>query len=49
MAMTNRNNNKHDCFIFSTLEQLVPQDHEVRKLEAVFYYLSRKTSYENPI
>lgn len=25
MAMTNRNNNKHDCFIFSTLEQLVPQ------------------------
>ena len=33
MAMTNRGNRKHDCFIFSTLEELVPQDHEVRKLE----------------
>ena len=32
--MTNRNNRKHDCFILSTLEELVPQDHEVRKLEA---------------
>lgn len=34
MTMTNRNNRKHDCFILSTLEELVPQDHEVRKLEA---------------
>ena len=33
MTMTNRNNRKHDCFIFSTLEDLVPKDHEVRKLE----------------
>lgn len=33
MAMTNRNNRKNDCFIFSTLEELLPQDHEVRKLE----------------
>lgn len=34
MTMTNRNNRKYDCFILSTLEELVPQDHEVRKLEA---------------
>ena len=34
MTMTNRNNRKHDCFILSTLEEMVPQDHEVRKLEA---------------
>ena len=33
MAMTNRQNMKRDCFIFTTIEELVPQDHEVRKLE----------------
>lgn len=51
MAMTNRNNNKHDCFIFSTLEQLVPQDHEVRKLEAAvdwtFIYPAVKDLYSS--
>lgn len=34
MVMTNRNNLKHDPFILSTLEEIVPPDHEVRKLEA---------------
>ncbi len=34
MVMTNRNNLKHDHFILSTLEALVPPEHEVRKLEA---------------
>ena len=34
MAMTNRNNRKNDCFILNTIEELVPQDHEARKLEA---------------
>ena len=34
MAMTNRYNRKHDCFIMYTIDQLVPQDHLVRKLEA---------------
>ena len=33
MAMTNRHNMKRDCFIIQTIEELVPQDHEVRKLE----------------
>ena len=33
MAMTNRSNLKHDHFIFCTLEELVPEEHEVRKLE----------------
>ncbi len=31
--MTNHNNRKNDCMIFSTIEQLVPQTHLVRKLE----------------
>lgn len=31
--MTNRHNAKHDKFILYTVEQLVPQDHLVRKLE----------------
>lgn len=33
MAMSNRSNRKNDCFIFSTIEDIVPQDHEVRRLE----------------
>ena len=34
MAMTNRQNHKNDCFIFLTIEDLVPQNQLVRKLEA---------------
>jgi transposase/transcription elongation factor Elf1 len=33
MVMTNRANIKHDHFIYTTLDCLVPQDHMVRKLE----------------
>ena len=33
MAMTNRHNRKSDCFIFLTIEEMVPQNHLVRKLE----------------
>lgn len=33
MAMTNRNNAKLDCMIYYTLDELVPQDHLVRKME----------------
>ncbi|MDF9867857.1 transposase, partial [Bacilli bacterium PM5-3] len=33
MSMTNKNNIKSDCFIMATLDELVPQDHLVRKLE----------------
>ena len=33
MAMTKRNY-KNDTIIFNTLEDLVPQDHDVRKLES---------------
>ena len=33
MAMTNRNNTKFDSIIMHTLDELVPQDHLVRKLE----------------
>ena len=33
MAMTNRDNSKFDSFIIYTLDELVPQDHLVRKLE----------------
>lgn len=33
MVMTNRANIKNDHFIFNTIEDLVPQDHEVRRLE----------------
>lgn len=33
MAMTNRNNTKFDSIIMYTLDELVPQDHLVRKLE----------------
>ena len=32
--MTNRNNEKHDCPIMCTLDELVPQDHLVRTLES---------------
>lgn len=34
VVMTNRNNQKRDHFILNTLEEIVPWDHEVRKLEA---------------
>lgn len=34
MAMTNRQNQKRDGFIMYTLDELVPQDHLVRKLES---------------
>lgn len=33
MAMTNRNNTKLDSFIMYTMNELVPQDHLIRKLE----------------
>lgn len=33
MAMTNRNNQKKDSFILYTIDELVPQDHLVRKVE----------------
>ena len=33
MTMTNRNNTKFDCIIFATLDELVPQDHNVRLFE----------------
>ena len=33
MTMTNRHNRKSDCFIFMTIEEMVPQNHLVRKLE----------------
>ena len=33
MAMTNRNNLKRDSFIMNTIDELVPQNHLVRKLE----------------
>ena len=33
MAMTNRHNRKSVCFIFLTIEEMVPQNHLVRKLE----------------
>lgn len=34
MSMTKYNNIKNDCIILNTLEELVPQEHLVRKLEA---------------
>lgn len=34
MAMTNRHNQKNDCFILLTIDEIVPQNHLVRKLEA---------------
>ena len=34
MAMTNRQNQKNDCFILLTIDDMVPQNHLVRKLEA---------------
>ena len=33
MAMTNRNTAKLDCMIYYTLDELVPQDHLIRKME----------------
>ena len=33
MAMTNRNNTKFDCIILATLDEIVPQDHNVRLFE----------------
>jgi hypothetical protein len=36
MAMTrNEGNVKNDCMIYTTLEELVPEEHIVRKLERV--------------
>lgn len=35
MTMTNRHNRKSDCFILMTIDEMVPQNHLVRKLEAV--------------
>lgn len=32
--MTNRQNVKRDCFIYLTIDEIVPKDHLVRKLEA---------------
>lgn len=34
MTMTNRHNRKSDCFILMTIDEMVPQNHLVRKLEA---------------
>ena len=48
MAMTNRNNAKLDCMIYYTLDELVPQDHLVRKLEeALDLQSSRQTEYRS--
>ena len=47
MTMTNRHNRKSDCFILMTIDEMVPQNHLVRKLEAgidfKFIYESKKT------
>ena len=57
MAMTNRANIKRDGLIMSTLDDLVPQDHLVRKMEEALdfrfiypkvqhlYMSSRQTEY----
>ena len=45
MAMTNRNNAKLDCMIYYTLDELVPQDHLVRKMEEALD--SRQTEYRS--
>ena len=51
MTMTNRHNRKSDCFIFLTIEEMVPQDHLVRKLEAGidfnFIYKKVETLYSS--
>ena len=51
MAMTNRANIKRDGLIMSTLDDLVPQDHLVRTLEATidrkFIYPLVKSLYNN--
>ncbi len=51
MAMTNRNNIKKDCFIMATIDELVPQDHLVRKLEScidfTFIYPKVKSLYSD--
>lgn len=41
--MTNRHNRKHDCFILKTLDELVPENHIVRKLE---YAIDWNTIYD---
>ena len=38
MAMTNRHNQKRDSFIIYTLNDLVPQDHLVRKWDVVIAF-----------
>ena len=47
MAMTNRNNAKLDCMIYYTLDELVPQDHLVRKMEEAldFRFIYPKVQY----
>ena len=47
MTMTNRNNQKCDCFIMMTIEDLVPQEHLVRKLEASidFNFIYKKVGH----
>ena len=51
MAMTNRHNRKYDSFIMYTIDQLTPQDHLVRKLEAgidfTFIYPKVKNLYSS--
>ena len=44
--MTNRHNRKFDQMIFYTIEQLVPEDHLVRKLEDAIEVVSKV--YEKP-
>ena len=47
MAMTNRNNAKFDSIIMFTLDELVPQDHLVRKLESAldFRFIYSKVNH----
>ena len=47
MTMTNRHNRKSDCFIFLTIEEMVPQNHLVRKLEIgiVFRFIYPKVEH----
>lgn len=49
MTMTNRHNRKSDCFILMTIDEMVPQNHLVRKLEAgidfKFIYAKVKNLY----
>ena len=48
MAMTNRSNRKNDYYILSTIDELVPQDHEVRRLERAidWKFIYQEVSYD---